>query len=691
MGAFNLGVLRLDLAPYVWWNEALHGIARAGEATVFSQAIALAATFDEDEMHSVADAIGTEGRAKFHEADRRGLRLQFWGLNFWSPNINIFRDSRWGRGQETYGEDPFLTSRMGVAFVRGLQVDDPKHLKVAATAKHFAVHSGPERLRRSIDVTPSPEDFHDTYLPAFESLVREAHVAGIMAAYNSLYGKPCSISPVLYDLAYNQWGFKGYIVSDCGSIHDLYTGNGLAKDPAEAETLAVNAGLCQTCGHEADALGEAVQRGLLKEEGINQRVSQLFTTQFRLGLFDPAGQVPYASIPFSENGSMAHSAIALEAARKAIVLLKNDGTLPLDKTKLHRVAVIGPNACSVTALLGNYNGTPRFPITILAGLRAALPRDVQIEAVHGCAFIDGSPGTPPDSNTAVEDPSQGFDAAVAAVLRADVVIYVGGLSADIEDEAANNSYDDFDGRDRTRIELPLPQEKLLEALQATGKPVVYVNMSGSSIAFPWAAEHINTILQAWYPGENGGTAVADVLLGKVDPAGRLPVTFYRSTADLPDFADYSMANRTYRFITGTRLYPFGFGLSYTTFRYDHLRWLALQKKPVVSRVPSTSPIPARGAGDEVAQVYGHEPEASQPKAKHSLVGFKRVHLEAGETQHVTLEIISTALRRWNDARGQYVIADGSWSFAVGASSADLRLTQSCSLSGLVPSGKTNPP
>jgi beta-glucosidase len=684
MGAFNPGVPRLGIAPYIWWNEALHGIARAGEATVFPQAIGLAATFDADLMHTVADAIGTEGRAKFHEADRRGLRLQFWGLNFWSPNINIFRDPRWGRGQETYGEDPFLTSRMGVAFVEGLQGDDPNYLKVAATAKHFAVHSGPERIRRSMDNSPSAEDFHDTYLPAFEALVREAHVAGVMTAYNSLYGKPCAINPILYDLLYHKWGFEGYVVSDCGAMGDLYNGYHLAKDAAEAEAMATNAGLTQNCGREAPALVDAVQRGLVDEKTIDLRCAQLLRTQFRLGLFDPPGACPYASIPFSENGSQAHSQIALEAARESIVLLKNDGTLPLDATKLHRVAVIGPNARSVTALLGNYNGTPRFPITILDGLRTALGPDVQLECIQGCAYIDGIPGAPPDSNTAVENPAETPEAAIAAARRADVVIYVGGLSADIEGEAGNNGYEDFDGRDRTRIELPPPQEKMLEALQATGKPVVYVNMSGSCIAFSWAAEHVNAIVQTWYPGENGGTAVADVLLGKFNPAGRLPVTFYRSTADLPPFEDYAMKNRTYRFFTGTPLYPFGFGLSYTSFRYDHLRVVRSATKANVVTVSFDLTNTGQRKGDEVAQVYVREPESAQSKAKESLAAFKRVHLEAGETKRISLEVTSTALRRWNSASGHYVIADGSWTFAVGASSVDLRQAQTIALSGMVP-------
>jgi beta-glucosidase len=372
--------------------------------------------------------------------------------------------------------------------------------------------------------------------------------------------------------------------------------------------------------------------------------------------------------------------MALEAARKSIVLLKNDGTLPLDKTKLKRVAVIGPNADSVTALLGNYNGTPRFPITILDGLITALGPDVKIEAVEGCAYIDGAPGTPPDFKTSVDDPRDGFEAAVAAAKRADIVIYVGGLSADLEGEAGNNGYTDFDGRDRTRIELPPPQEKMLEALQATGKPVVYVNISGSSIAFPWAAEHVNAIIQAWYPGENGGTAVADVLLGKVNPAGRLPVTFYRSTADLPDFTDYRMANRTYRYFTGKPLYPFGFGLSYTTFGYNNVKVEnEAPKGPDLVRVSVDVTNTGSREGDEVVQVYAKEPPTSPQEDQESLCAFKRIHLKAGETCTVAMDVTETALRRWSTAKNDYALLDGPWTFMVGSSSADIRQAQTFAL------------
>jgi beta-glucosidase len=687
------GVPRLGIPRYNWWNEALHGVARAGYATVFPQAIGLAATWDDGLLHQVADAIGTEARAKHHEAVRNGKFLQYYGLTFWSPNINIFRDPRWGRGQETYGEDPFLTSRMGVAFVRGLQGDDPTYLKAAACAKHFAVHSGPERIRREMDNRPDAIDFHDTYLPAFEALVREAHVAGVMTAYNSVYGHPCTVNPILYDLL-KEWGFHGYVVSDCGAVYDLFHGYKVADDAAEAEAMAVKLGLCVTCGHEAPALADAVKRGLIDEKTIDDRLSRLMQILFRLGMFDPQGKVPYAAIPFSENESPAHTELALDAARKSIVLLKNDGILPLKvgaegPGRIRRVAVIGPNADSVPALLGNYNGIPRKPVTILDGLRTAFGTGVEIEAVKGCGLIEASPGAKENDETSVSEPSQGFDAAVAAAKRADLVIYVGGLSAEVEGEAANDGFVDFDGRDRTRIELPPPQEKLLEALHATGRPVVFVLMGGSCISVPWAQDHVSAIVEAWYPGEQGGTAVADVLTGKVNPGGRLPITFYRSTADLPDYADYNMANRTYRYFKGTPLYPFGFGLSYTTFAYGAAAVgpTGLSRRSEAKtegRAPPSGGASAdlqvsvevtntgKAAGDEVVQVYAQAPAASHPRDKESLCGFRRVHLAAGETRTVAIDVTATALRRWDEHAGAYAVPAGRWTFLVGASSADIR-------------------
>ncbi len=796
------GVPRLGIPQYDWWNEALHGVARAGVATVYPQAIGLAATWDDSFVRAVADTISTEARAKYNDAVAHGNRERYYGLTFWTPNINIFRDPRWGRGQETYGEDPFLTSRMGVAFVRGLQGDDPRYLKAAACAKHFAVHSGPETLRHGFDAEPDPADFHETYLPAFEALVREAHVEAVMTAYNSLYGQPCAINGKLYDLLYRQWGFQGHVVSDCGAIRDLYTSYKVAPDAAGAEALAVRAGLCLRCGEEQSAIAEAVRRGLLTEPEVDVRLGQLLRTMFRLGFFDPPERVPYSAIAMTENHSPAHAALALEAARKAIVLLKNDGVLPLRAGTLHRVAVIGPNADSLAALVGNYNGTPAAPVTVLAGLRAAFGPGVAVDYVRGCdwtaaaagaalipstqlqtgndlaglqgeyfggaelagapvarrrdrpvGFDDGRSSFPPegvpadfsarwtgrllggmagdyalsvagrggfrlyldgkliiDAWTAAEQnrsavahlgenavvpirleyrsaggparislnwstpaADSGYPAALASARAADAVIFVGGLTAQLEGEEMLVDRDGFHGGDRTKIELPAVQEKLLEGLQAVGKPVVFVLMSGSAVAIPWAQAHSDAVVQAWYPGEAGGTAVADVLLGRVNPAGRLPVTFYRSTADLPEFQDYRMAGRTYRYFAGSPLYPFGYGLSYTRFTYGPLQ---------VRRIPGSGPVRFEATlavtnagerdGDEVVQLYAQEPAASRPRDHESLCAFRRIPLAPGETKTVVFRVSNDSLRRWNTAAGEFSVPRGSWHFLAGASSADIR-------------------
>jgi len=674
----SAGVPRLGVPQYDWWNEALHGVARAGVATVYPQAIGLAATWDDGLVRAVADTISTEARAKYNDAVAHGNRKRYYGLTFWTPNINIFRDPRWGRGQETYGEDPYLTSRIGVAFVRGLQGDDPRYLKAAACAKHFAVHSGPEQLRHGFDAEPDPADFHETYLPAFEALVREGRVEAVMTAYNSLYGQPCAINSRLYDLLYRQWGFDGHVVSDCGAIRDLYTSYKVAPDAAGAEALAVRAGLCLRCGEEKSAIADAVRRGLLQESEVDQRLGQLLRTMFRLGFFDPPAQVPYSRIPLSENHSPAHAALALEAARKAAVLLKNDGTLPLRSAALHRVAVIGPNADSVAALVGNYAGTPAAPVTVLAGLRAALGPGVTVDYARGCdwaALSTGSVPNPPTQlvtgNESTSAPDAGFDEALAKARDADSVVFVGGLTAQLEGEEMRIDRDGFHGGDRTRIELPEVQERLLEALAQLGKPIVFVLMSGSAVAVPWADAHVNAILEAWYPGEAGGAAVADVLLGRSSPAGRLPVTFYRATADLPDFTDYGMANRTYRYFGGRPLYPFGYGLSYTRFVYGPLR---VQAVPDGGGFEASIPVTNAGGreGDEVVQLYARAPAGSHPRDRESLCGFRRIHLAAGETGTVVIRVSAESLRRWSPAADNFTMPRGAWHFLAGASSADIR-------------------
>ena len=789
------GVPRLGIPKYDWWNESLHGVARAGEATVFPQAIGLAAMWDEATMKQIAHTIGIEARAKFNgAAGTKDEGTRYYGLTFWTPNINIFRDPRWGRGQETYGEDPFLTSRTGVAFVQGLQGDDPRYLMAAACAKHFAVHSGPESLRHDFDASPPEADFYETYLPAFEALVREGKVEAVMTAYNSLYGKPAPVNPRLYMLL-AKWGFNGHVTSDCGSIRDLHMSYKVAADLAEAEAMSLKAGLSVRCGDEPSELVDAVKRGLISEAEIDYRLGTLIRTQMRLGFYDPAGSVPFSKIDPTENMAAAHTALALEAARKSMVLLKNDGLLPLNATKLKRVAVIGPSANSETVLLGNYNGKPAAPVTVLAGLQTALGPGVQIDYVHGCDYALLPPGLRPIPRTGLrfgeytglqgdyfdnprlegapvaqrrdrpvsfdfasdklpsgavaenmsvrwqgqlvsmlagtyqltvkarggvrlevdgkqvinawtpgektvtascqlpdngvipvkleyfstggagaislewELPSSdtGYAEAVAAAAKADAIIYVGGISAQLEGEEMKVDYEGFRGGDRTVIELPSVQQTLLEKLRATGKPIVFVNLSGSAIAMPWADAHVNAILQAWYPGQAAGTAVADVLLGKYNPAGRLPVTFYRATSDLPKFEDYTMAGHTYRYFKGQPLYAFGHGLSYTMFAYANLHVTPAAGNTLNVTVDVTNT--GKRDGEEVVQLYGIPPAARENQ---SLCGFARVALKAGEKKTVSITVPATALRRWSTVKNDYEIPAGEWTIRAGASSGDIR-------------------
>ena len=793
------GVPRLGIPKYDWWSEALHGVANAGTATVFPQAIGLAAMWDADLHQDIAHVIGIEGRAKFN--GYKGTPQEgtiFRGLTFWSPNINIFRDPRWGRGQETYGEDPFLTATLGVAFVRGLQGDNPDYLLAGACAKHFAVHSGPESLRHDFDVSPSAADLNETYLPAFEALVREGRVEVVMTAYNAVYGVPASISPLLYSLL-DQWGFDGHVTSDCGSIDDLWRSYKRGADAAEANALTLKAGMNVRCGSESAALVEGVRRGLVAESELDTRLAPLIRTMMRLGFFDPADRVPFNSIAPSENDTPEHGALALRAAREALVLLKNDGILPLNKNAIRRIAVVGPNATSTPVLVGNYNGSPSAPVTILAGIEAALAgTGVEVAYAHGCDYavrptgrrllnsgwvhgeffdnpsLAGEPGarrterplrsdwgdtrryfggrpsgvpekgisarwkgtvdtTIPGDYGLIVSSRGGFrliigaetvidswnapagaegevrevsvvrhlpdnaalpitleyrqgdgpvkvqvdwttpatdsvmDEAVATARSADVIVFVGGISAQLEGEEMSVDYEGFSGGDRLAVELPALQLELLRKLKATGKPIVFVNLSGSAVAFPWADENVNAILQAWYPGQAGGTAVADVLLGNYNPAGRLPVTFYRATSDLPDFKDYDMAGRTYRYFEGKPLYAFGHGLSYTRFDYSNLHLaLAADGALDVSVDVANS---GRLDGDEVVQLYAAPPAARE---KQALCGFDRVHLKAGEKQTVKITVPVTALRRWKTDNDGYHVPSGDWTIGAGAASDDIR-------------------
>jgi beta-glucosidase len=661
---------RLGIPAYDYWNECLHGVARADTATVFPQAIGMAATWDAPLLHQAADVIATEARAKHNDCavKHNGDSARYFGLTFWTPNINLFRDPRWGRGQETYGEDPFLTARLGVAFIHGLQGDDPKYMKAMACAKHFAVHSGPELERHRIDVAPSERDFYETYLPQFEAAVREGHVGAVMGAYNSVYGKPACANPLLLtELLRKQWGFDGHVVSDCGAIYDIYANHKFTSTASEAAAAAVKAGDDLCCGTDYNSLVRAVKKGLISEEEIDAAVSRVLEARFRLGLFDPPGKVPYTQIPISQNDTPAHEALALKMARESIVLLKNDSLLPLDRAKIKHIAVIGTNASSVAVLLGNYNGTPARPVTILDGIKNAVGTNVQVVYEPACPLALGRDGTGrPDAQT--------WTKAIAAAWMSDVIIYVGGISPQLEGEEMKVDYDGFSGGDRTQIELPAVQNELLEALQAAGKPVVFVNCSGSAIAMPWAATNLPAILQAWYPGEQGGHAVADVLFGDVNPAGRLPVTFYHATADLPAFDDYSMSNRTYRYFNGRPAFAFGHGLSYTRFDYNSPK-LNGTNFAAGDTIKLTFSLLNAGAwdGDEVAQVYFRHLNSARPQPKLALCGFARIHLQASQGARFTMDIPAERFRSWDTTKKQYTVEPGDYELLVGAASDDIRL------------------
>jgi len=651
---------RLDIPAYDWWNEALHGVARAGTATVFPQAIGLAATWDTKLMYNVADVISTEARAKHHEFIRNNQHARYEGLTFWSPNINIFRDPRWGRGQETYGEDPYLTARLGVQFVKGLQGNDPRYFKVIATPKHYAVHSGPEPDRHSFDAKAYERDLRETYLPAFRATIVEGKADSVMCAYNRTNDEPCCANKrLMTDILRGEWGFNGYVVSDCGAIRDIWEGHKFAKSEAEASALAVRAGTDLTCGGEYKSLIQAVKQGLITEAEIDTALKRLMTARFRLGMFDPPEMVPYARIPFSQNDTPEHRALALQSARESIVLLKNaNRTLPLRKD-LKSIAVIGPNADAPEVLWGNYNGKPSRLITPLAGIKNAVSPNTKVVYAPGSTIA----GESPQAQQMIAD-------AVKATKEADASILVLGLSARLEGEEMKVEVPGFHGGDRTDLSLPQSQEALLKAVVATGKPVVVVLLSGSALAVNWANDNAPAILQAWYPGGEGGTAIADVLFGDYNPAGRLPVTFYKSVDQLPPFTDYSMQGRTYRYFKGEPLYPFGYGLSYTRFAYSNLRVDSVKAgDPVKVTVDVTNA--GERAGDEVVQLYLTDVAASAPVPIRTLVGFERITLRSREKRAMTFTITprQMSLIDNNDKR---VIEPGEFVVSVGGGQQGLR-------------------
>jgi beta-glucosidase len=788
---------RLDVPAYDWWSEALHGVARAGTATVFPEPIGLAATFDVPVIHEMAVVIGTEARAKHNQAVRAGRRDIMEGLDFWSPNINIFRDPRWGRGQETYGEDPFLTGQMGVAFVTGLQGDDPKYLRVVSTPKHFAVHSGPETSRHTINVEVSKHDMEDTYLPAFRAAVTEGKAGSVMCAYNRVNGQPaCANTFLLKDQLRGAWKFNGYVVSDCDAIFDVFNGHKFSKSMAEAAAVSMKTGMDNECADfftkatdNSDYVKylDAVKQGLLSEKDIDVALKRLFMARFRLGLFDPPERVPYALTPDSEIDSEAHRALALKTAQESIVLLKNNGVLPLGPD-VRKIAVFGPLAESVLVLHGNYSGTASRATTALEGIRKQFPG--QVTFLPGMNFLreqtvvptevlstnDGQPGlkaeyfsgdnfvgppqvvrvdkmvdlqlsepdpsalatpsgmkkfsvrwtgflTPTASGTyqiglagsmnqlwldsqlivddlASHDPTtttktlqlekghryalkiesvrggegtklvwmklipDPIGEAVAAAKQADVAVAVVGITSQLEGEEMKVDVPGFKGGDRTSLDLPKDEEDLLEALKGTGKPLIVVLMNGSALSVNWASEHADAILDTWYSGEEGGTAIAQTLAGVNNPAGRLPVTFYKGVEQLPAFEDYAMKDRTYRYFAGQPLYSFGYGLSYSKFEYSNLKLSATKLKAADSlSVEVDVRNVGHREGDEVAELYLSFPKSATAPIR-ALRGFTRIHLGAGETQRVHFTLDSRDLSEVNE-KGNRIVARGSYRISVG--------------------------
>jgi beta-glucosidase len=655
---------RFGIPEYTWWNECLHGVARAGVATVFPQAIGLAAIWSTQRMTQIAEVIADEGRAKHHEFARQNDRGYYKGLTFWTPNINIFRDPRWGRGHETYGECPHLTARLGVAFCKALQGDDPKYLKLVATPKHYAVHSGPEGLRHSFNAIASAKDLRETYLPAFRDCIIEAKAHSIMSAYNRTNGEPCSSSKaLLVDILREEWKFGGYVVSDCWAIRDIHEHHKVTATPEESARDAIRAGCDLDCGCTYDAIPSAVKQGLVSEADLDISVTRLFVARLRLGMFDPPEMVPFASIPYEVNDSPAHGELARVAARESMVLLKNQGSvLPLAKD-LGSIAVIGPNANDPHVLVGNYFGVPSDPITPLQGIRERVAPGTKVWYTQGCKL----------KGTKREGLGRSglLSEAISMAKRSDVVVLCLGLSADIEGEQGDASNSEAAG-DKTSLELPGLQQALLEEIVAIGKPTVLVLISGSALSIGWADEHVRAIVQAWYPGQAGGRALADVLFGDYCPAGRLPITFPRSLEDVPEFTDYRMKGRTYRYLETEPLYPFGYGLSYTRFSYSNIQVdrsrVAFQETLEVSADVENV---GECSGDEVVQLYLKALDAPFVVPNHQLRGFERVPLAPGERRRMVFLLTMRDLSQIDDS-GARLFQPGRYRVSVGGSQPDVR-------------------
>ncbi len=650
---------RLGIPAYDYWNEGLHGVGRNGRATVFPQAIGMAATWDTDLIYRVATAISTEGRAKYHETLRRcGNTIIYQGLTFWSPNVNIFRDPRWGRGQETWGEDPFLTGEMGAAFVHGMQGDDPHYLRTAACAKHFAVHSGPEDERHTFDANVTRRELFDTYLPAFKKLVTEANVEIVMGAYNRLYGIPCCASPLLIqEILRDKWGFKGHFVSDCGALADFHQTHGYTKDVVESAGVALKAGCDLSCVCTYEHLPEAIERGLITEKDIDESLIRTYTTRFKLGMFDPVENVPYAAIPMDVVGCEEHRQLAYEAAVKSMVLLKNrNNILPLKK-ETRDIYVVGPNAANLDCLLGSYFGINDHMVTALEGLSLRAPEGTKVEYKMGSLLAQQS--------------ANPFDWSLEAAPAADVTIACMGLAPVLEGEEGDALLSAKSG-DRESLSLPAPQVDYIKKLVVRGARIVLVIFSGSPVVLGELEDMVEAIIQVWYPGEEGGTALADVLFGNATPSGKLPITFPASLSQLPAFNDYSMNNRTYRYSKETPAFPFGFGLSYTKFTYNQL---ILHETNVKMGQPLELKFNITNAGDveaeEVAQIYLTDVKASTIVPQYKLIGFKRIHLQPGETRTVPFTVTPEMMMFIND-NGDPILEPGDFVVHVGGSSPSQR-------------------
>ncbi len=653
-------VERLGVPAYNYWNEALHGVARAGVATMFPQAIGMAAAFDEDAMEQVGDIIATEGRAKYNAYSRHDDRDIYKGLTFWSPNVNIFRDPRWGRGHETYGEDPYLTSRLGVRFVEGLQGDGPV-MKAAACAKHFAVHSGPEAVRHEFDAKVSLKDMWETYLPAFEALVKEADVESVMGAYNRTNGEPCCGHKYLMEeVLRGKWDFDGHFTSDCWAIKDFHEHHQVTKNARESAALALKCGCDVNCGVTYLHLMAAYEEGLVTEEEITVAAERLLTTRILLGLFDGS---EYDEIPYEKVECKEHLEAALDMARKGSVLLKNDGILPLDKSEIRTIGVVGPNADSRAALIGNYHGTSSRYITVLNGIQDEVGDEVRILYSEGCHL----------EKDRVEGLAWSQDRISEAVITAehsDVVVICVGLDETLEGEEGDAGNSDASG-DKKDLHLPKVQEELIEKVTAVGKPTIVVLMAGSAIDLPFAQEHCNGILMAWYPGARGGKAVADILFGNVSPSGKLPVTFYKDLEALPEFTDYSMKNRTYRYLEAEPLYPFGYGLSYGDVQVKEAKVDGQVTAESDIRVLVSLKNQGQADTDEVVQVYIKDLESDLAVPNYSLCGFQRVSLKAGEEKNVELTVLNRAMCVV-DEEGERHVDSKKFKLFVGTSQPDAR-------------------